>query len=179
LKCSKCSHTWFQEPTNFSKDKLNEVLSVTTPKDEENKQLPVKIKAQRNYYKLLILLALTAFVFYTQKIKDSSFSGLDDYRSIAFSNIQIESNFANNKLNYKISGDIINSSPQPINIKPLTIKIFAKNGELIREQKVALEKNYIPSKSNYNFLISLDNITTMADKIVVESTHWLEQIFLN
>ncbi|HCR85950.1 MAG TPA: hypothetical protein DIV86_04660, partial [Alphaproteobacteria bacterium] len=55
LKCSKCSHTWFQEPTNFSKDKLNEVLSVTTPKDEENKQLPVKIKAQRNYYKLLIL----------------------------------------------------------------------------------------------------------------------------
>lgn len=178
LKCSKCSHIWFQEPLNFDRDKLDQMLTVEAPKDEENKQLPAKIKDQKIYYKLLILLILTVAAFYLEKMKSPDFSGVKDYQQLSFSGIAVKNNMVDGKYNFLVTGKIINSENKIAYTKPVTIKIYDKAQKVIKESTIKLDTETIAPKASYNFSITLDNVNMAADKVVIESEHWLEKLFI-
>lgn len=178
LKCSKCTHTWFQEPLNFNKDKLNELLSVEVPNPENDNKLPKKIKNKNAHVGLLVLLCLTVLAFYLQKLKNPEFSRLADYQNISFSQVTSKSELSDNKYKITVNATISNSSSVIVKIPPLNIKIFAKNGVLLKEQEYIIGKESLSPKSSHDFEVILDNVSATTDKVVINTKHWLEKLFL-
>lgn len=179
LKCSKCGNVWFQEPSGFDRNKLDEFLEITPPNKAEDKNLPVKIKRKINLIVPLVILSIVALAVYIGNYKNHVYSGLSKYNRVEFQGFYANSEIQDNRLVLDISGKVINNSDQKIEFPEIKISILSRGGNSLREEGYISEKQFLEPNEVSDFNIKLDRISGNADKIKISSNHWLEDLFLS
>lgn len=179
LKCSKCGNVWFQKPSGFDRNKLDEFLEVTPPNENDDKNLPVKIKRKINLLVPFVILSIVALAVYIGNYKNPAYSGLSSYNLVEFQEFYASSEIQDNRLVLDISGKVINNSDQKIEFPEIVIYVLSRGGNYLKEEEYISEKQFLEPNEASEINIKLDRISGNADRIKISSNHWLENMFLS
>lgn len=185
VKCTKCAHVWFQEPVRVDKSKLDNIPANIEAKPEDNKKLPVKIPAKVSIaavIALVFMVAISAGLFALKNANNypavAKILKLEDYNNIKFVNFASSNVINDNKLDFKISGKIVNTSNAQAKIPPVEVAILSKGGMVITSSELKIEKETLEPYEIYDFNQELTKITGNADKVVLSYGNWLEKKFM-
>ncbi len=182
VKCSKCAHNWFQEPVKFETAKIDKLLNVENLGSDKN--LPVKVKKKLNPLHIAASVLLLSLIILTEIMKNpSSYQAvankirLDDHSVVKFVNFKSESKINDNKLDFSLSGQIINTSEKRVKIPDVDVKIMSKGSRVITHAKLKPEKDSLEPYEVFSYSPQITRVTGNADKIVLSYGNWLENIF--
>ena len=165
----------------MNKEKLNQVLNVEgqgTQDKAQSDNLPVKV--HKNFYQLqfLLFLILLTMIFAVYPISrdgvNEGYIDLYDYEGLKFQNIKIDRIRNEEKLNFVISGKIVNRSSKRFKIPKIKVQVLSEGGNVMNELELQPEEEYIFPQNEVEFNPTLRNVSGNADRIVFKLGSWLE-----
>ena len=179
VKCAKCAHIWFQEPIKIE---LDNVLKVEY---KPSTNLPVRFKKQKfklSYVFMLVVFLVVAATIEVMKRPDDfpAFAAqldADNYDGLRFHSFKVESEIVDNKLDYYLSGSIVNVTNKKMRIPIIDVKVFSKGGRIMAENQLAIPKEFIEPFQRVDVNPEITGISGNADKIEISFENWLEATF--
>lgn len=182
VKCSKCAHNWFQEPVKLETAKLTPMPDAQNLGSDKN--LPAKVKQKINPLHIAASVILLALIISTEILKNpTSYEAVSDklklydYSAVKFVNFESKSKVNDNKLDFNLSGQIINTSPNKVIIPKVDVKIMSKGGRVISHARLKPEKDVLEPYEVFSYNPQITRVTGNADKVVISYGNWLENMF--
>lgn len=179
VKCSSCSHVWFQAPVEFDKQKLNDLLDTKKkePAKQEFKkdQLPIKVSKKAIYglsSSLVLFLILGVGFFYL------NMEGvIPNHDGLRFSNFSSSSEIVDNRYDFYMKGELINITSEPIKVPPIHVSVLSKGGRVMTEAEMLPKIDVVPPHSRVEFSPEITQVSGHADRISLSFANWAESIF--
>ncbi len=182
VKCSKCGHNWFQEPVKLEKSQMDNLLNAENLGSDRN--LPARVNKKLSSLHIAASVIIVALIIFAEVMKNpasydaiASKLKLNDNSAVKFVNFKSESKFNDNKLDFALSGQIVNTTDKRVKIPDMDIKVMSKGGRVITQAKLQPEKDSLEPYEVFAYNPKITRVTGNANKIVLSYGNWLENIF--
>lgn len=178
VKCSKCSHVWHQNPVEFKKEKLDDLLKSgdnMVSSSNETQNLPVKV-SKKLVYSLsgtLVFTFILAATFFYLNMESTILS----YKGLRFSNFSVQSEIIDNRYDFSLDGQLINITDKEKSVPKVNIKILSKGGRVMAEASIEPEVKVIAPYSRVTFSPEITQVSGNADRVELSLANWAERIF--
>ncbi len=178
VKCSKCTHVWFQEPAQVDRAALENLLSVDA---EESINLPARRKQKFSYAYVACLFLLLLCAAGIQLLKQPGIYPplgaklqLTNYNGLRFHDFSVESHRVDNKLDFFLRGKVINTTSRTRNLPPMNVRVYSKGGRIMAESRIRIPQDQIGPFGEIFIDPEITTVSGNADKIELSFENWAE-----
>jgi predicted Zn finger-like uncharacterized protein len=170
VKCTKCSHIWFQEPLR-QKD-LHSFLNIEErlkPLDDVANaaaNLPARMKSPFNWGKLIFATFLIGIFFVTIVLGQyynypvvKNYLQMERTDGLRFSDFTISKTINDNKYEFNITGFLINTSHETKRVPKISLEIQTKSGRILDSKKLKLPQSTIAPATQIYFNSKISGIS--------------------
>ncbi len=180
VKCSKCAHIWVQEPVNFGKEKLNELLKVDAP---ITANLPDFGRQRFKFVyavtaAILLLMALSIAILKHPENHPffANILGLPNYDGLRFHNFRVESEIVDKKVDFHLKGSIINLTDKPISLPVINVKAYSPGQRVMAHKKIKPPQDSIEPFATIDVAPNVTRISGNANRLELSFENWLEAL---
>jgi predicted Zn finger-like uncharacterized protein len=185
VKCTACQHIWMQKPLEAMMD-----TSVLAPPPETTEPIPANANlpaippppsgvGMKLAFGIFALFALVSVLLANHSLlpKLDNLLGMESTDGVVFRNFSVEKKRVENKLEFKLAGDIVNTTDS---LKPLgiiRIRVLSSGGREMGKLDFQPEVDSLMPGETYHIAPAINNVSGNADKLVLDMGNKWEMMF--